>query len=116
MGYINVDYLEVGMVVASDILNSRFQLLMPAETILDQHQIDALRHWGVKEIDVKGKDRKAILAQLAAEFDPEILSAAEKALKPTFAYTGQGHPFLQELFAQCVLRKASQLRSKKDTN
>ena len=104
MGMLPMDRLEVGMVLANDVMDRNGRLLLGAGAELTQKHLTIFRTWGVIEADIAGIDY-AEDEPLPAEVDPAALAAAEEALLPLFSHAGVDHPALRELLRLAALRK-----------
>lgn len=105
MGLVALDNLEIGMVLASDVLDRNGRMLLGAGAELNQKHLTIFRTWGVAEADIAGIDYVDNELPLPAEIDPVALVAAEEALLPHFRHSGTEHPALRELLRLAAIRK-----------
>ena len=105
MGLVALDNIEVGMVLASDVLDRNGRMLLGAGAELNQKHLTIFRTWGVVEADIAGIDFADNESPLPAEIDPGALAAAEEALLPHFQHSGTEHPVLRELLRLAAIRK-----------
>jgi len=105
MGMLPIDNLEIGMVLASDVLDRTGRMLLGAGAELTQKHLTIFRTWGVVEADIAGIDYVNDEPPLPAEVDPAALEAAEEALQPLFAHAGVEHPALRELLRLAAIRR-----------
>ncbi len=105
MGMLPIDNLEVGMVLANDVMDRTGRLLLGAGAELTQKHLTIFRTWGVVEADIAGLDYAEDESPLPAEVDPAALAAAEEALLPLFSHAGVEHPALRELLRLAAIRK-----------
>ena len=59
MGYIFTKNLRPGMVTASDVFNYNDQLIIPANTVLDDNLISRMDYYSIQRINVKDSVEKA---------------------------------------------------------
>jgi len=105
MGLVALDNLEIGMVLAADVLDRNGRMLLGAGAELNQKHLGIFRTWGVAEADIAGIDYVNTETPLPAEIDPAALAAAEESLLPHFKHSGTGHPALRELLRLAAIRK-----------
>ena len=105
MGLVALDNLEIGMVLARDVLDRNGRMLLGAGAELNQKHMTIFRTWGVAEVDIAGIDYADNESPLPAEIDPQALAAAEEALLPYFKHAGTEHPALRELLKLAAIRK-----------
>jgi putative nucleotidyltransferase with HDIG domain len=108
MGRINVDHVEPGMVLASDLIHSNGRFLLGKGVILDPSRLRILKIWGVQSVEVEGSSDEMKSLQ-EDRIDPSILQSAEDWTKRRFSKSNLDHPFIQELFDICALRKAREI-------
>lgn len=105
MGLVTLDNLEIGMVLASDVLDRNGRMLLGAGAELNQKHLTIFRTWGVAEVDIAGIDFVDNASPLPADIDPAALAAAEETLLPHFRHSGTEHPALRELLRLAAIRK-----------
>ena len=105
MGLVALDNLEIGMVLASDVLDRNGRMLLGAGAELNQKHLTIFRTWGVADVDIAGIDYVDTEPPLPAEIDPAALAAAEEALLPHFRHSGTEHPALRELLRLAAIRR-----------
>lgn len=105
MGMLPIDSLEVGMVLASDVVDRTGRMLLGAGAELTSKHLTFFRTWGVVEVDIAGIDSDSDEPLLPQEVDPAALAAAEEALLPLFCHAGTAHPALRELLRLAAIRK-----------
>ncbi len=108
MGRINVDHVEPDMVLASDLIHSNGRFLLGRGVILDPLRLRILKIWGVQSVEVEGSSDE-IKSLLEDRIDPSILQTAEDWTKRRFSRSNLEHPFMQELFHICAVRKAREI-------
>lgn len=105
MGLLNIDNLEVGMVLASDVKDRNGRMLLGAGAELTQKHMTVFRTWGVIDVDIAGIDYVQEESSVPAEMDPAEVAAAEEEIRPRFFYSGTDHPALKELLTLAAVRK-----------
>lgn len=103
MSYVSVDQAASGMVLASDVLDRRGRLLIPAGRALAQKHVEALRMWGVERIDVEGD---APTKAASPDIPPAVLKQAREEVELLFRNAGEEHPFLEALKSLSTQRRA----------
>ncbi|MBI5656996.1 MAG: hypothetical protein HZC44_09385 [Geobacter sp.] len=106
MGIIQIDNLEVGMVLATDVHDQTGRLLLGEGAELTQKHLVVFRTWGVVEVDIAGIDEVDAASHLPDEITPEQLAAAEAELLPLFCNANLDYPVMRELFHLAALRRA----------
>jgi hypothetical protein len=107
MKRVPVDQLQVGMALSADVLDRSGRLLLPAQTVLTERHLRALRIWGVPELPVSTGPAEELPAEpVEPKLEPDELASLEAELKQRFRHTDLGHPFVAELFRQCLARRA----------
>lgn len=107
MGLTQIDNLEAGMILASDVHDRAGRMLLGAGTELSQKHLTIFRTWGVMEVDIVGAEDDNQSCNLPPEVTQEQLEAAMAALGPLFGNSDQEHPVMRELLRLAALRKAS---------
>ncbi|HML54635.1 MAG TPA: HDOD domain-containing protein [Solidesulfovibrio magneticus] len=85
-----VTELSPGMVLAEDVLTPGGRFLMPRGTVLDVGHLKSLLAWNLAEVRVAGEastcpDAPSVAAPDAAQGRPDVLEAAEAAVRERFA-------------------------------
>lgn len=94
------------MVLASDVLDRRGRLLIPAGKALSERHVSALRMWGVERLEIRGEHDSP---EDTLPLDPQLLSQARAEVADLFRNAGDEHPFLEKLTALAVQRRARTL-------
>lgn len=105
MGLVQIDNLEAGMILASDVKDRNGRMLLGAGAELTQKHMTVFRTWGVIEVDIAGIDYVQEESSVPAEMDPADVAAAEEELRPRFLYSGIEHPALRELMTLAAVKK-----------
>jgi hypothetical protein len=107
MDLINAEDLKEEMVVAEDVKDKNGQLLLPAGLTLTSKHLEVIKSWGIAQVAIEdGKKEEEV------PLDPAIIAKAEGELTPVFRYVDRKHPVMNELFTQCVTRRAKQLSTR----
>ncbi|KAB0672385.1 hypothetical protein F6V30_07425 [Oryzomonas sagensis] len=107
MGLTQIDNLEAGMTLASDVHDRTGRLLLGAGVELSQKHLVVLRTWGVMEVNIVGMEDDDPNSHLPAEITHEQLDAAMASLEPLFGNSDLQHPVMRELLRLAALRKAT---------
>ncbi len=105
MGLVQIDNIEVGMVLASDVKDRNGRMLLGAGAELTQKHLVVFRTWGIVEVDIAGIDYAQEESSVPAEMDPAAVAAAEEELRPRFLHSGTEHPALKELLTLAAIKK-----------
>lgn len=109
MGKLNLDQIQPGMALASDVFDRNGRILLKAGMVLSEKHLTILKQWGVTDADIVGIDREEINAQITQALDPDALAHAESVYKNLFRHTDRESAFINELYRLSVLRHVSQL-------
>ena len=107
MGLTQIDNLEVGMTLASDVHDRAGRLLLGAGAELSQKHLTIFRTWGVLEVDIVGAEDGDQNCHLPAEVTQDQVDAAMTALAPLFRNCDLEHPVMRELLRLAAVRKSS---------
>lgn len=106
MPMISVDQAAPGMVLAGPITDRRGRLLIPAGKSLTDKHMNALRMWGIAQLEIEGDEPEDATPSAV---EPALLAQAEEDLKPFFSHADLSHPFMQKFFDYCALRRARKI-------
>lgn len=96
------------MVLKSPVCDRSGRLLLPEDVELTEKHLHIFRAWGVLEAEIAGESEAEEGAlPVTEEIDPEVLAAAEAALKPLFMHNDPEHPAIKELLRLCIARRAA---------
>ncbi len=112
MGRVNIDSLEPGMVLASDLLTPEGRFLLPKGSVLQDTAIKTCKAWGVRQADIHGLDQEQLNDARLAQFDPEHLEQSRVLLTPLFRCANADHPAMAEIIRIALERTARQLTEK----
>jgi len=105
MGRLNLDEIQPGMLIASDVLDRNGRVLLKQGLQITEKHLTILKQWGVTDADIEGVSREEINAQAIEALDKDALSKAESEYEELFRHADREHPFNQELFRLSVLRR-----------
>ncbi len=108
MALIDVSQAQAGMFLASDILDLRGRVLIPAGAELKEKHVRALPAWGVTRVDVQGGEVDAPPA-----VEEWALAAAASELDRLFSLTNSAHPAIAALRGSCTQRAAVRIQAAK---
>lgn len=80
MGYVYTKNLTPGMVTAADVYNFDDQLIIPANTVLDDTLISRMAYYSIQRINIKEED--PIIAKPETEIEVETKPESETEVKP----------------------------------
>ena len=106
MALVIADQVRPGMVVATEVVDRRGRLLIPAGSELSEQHVQALRMWGVTHLEVEGDGFED---DPPVDEDPEVVAAAEAAVDSILQLNAPAHPFIAVLRKIAVKRQAEAL-------
>ncbi len=109
MGLVNIDFVEPGMVLATDLLTPEGRFLLPKDAVLEAGTIKTCKAWGVRQADVAGQDQQRLHEAKMATIDPERLERSRLILQPWIRNANMDHPAMAEIARIAVERTAQQL-------
>ncbi|MCU0561116.1 MAG: HDOD domain-containing protein [Desulfobacterales bacterium] len=107
MGSVRIKELKAGMVLADDVTDIKGRLLLPKGRPIGPDHIRIFKIWGVARVNVMGGPKECEPA--GQPIDPARLEAIRRALENRFRLTDRNHPVVQEIFAQALQARASDL-------
>jgi len=99
------------MVLVMGVKDRRGRLLIPAGNDLSERNLECLPMWGVTHIEVEGDDPGPEIERMESS-EPWAVSQAEEMVDDLFQLTDRSHPFVEELSAVCVHRRAREIQKK----
>ncbi len=109
MGRLNLDEIQLGMVIATDVLDRNGRVLLKTGMQISDKHLRILKQWGITDADIEGVSREEVNARAVENLDKEALGRAEEHHKELFRHTDREHPFVAELFRLSVLRNVNQM-------
>lgn len=106
MGRIDIAQLEPGMVLEEDCLAQSGFVLLSAGAVVTEKHIGIFRSWDVTEVAVEGVSKEGLQERETAKVDPAQREKLTKELQELFRHTDMADPVTEEIFRQCLLRKA----------
>jgi len=109
MPTVSIQDVAPGSILGSNVRDPLGRLLIAAGTALTERHLATLGKWGIFAVDIKdaGEGPKR-------EVTPERLEKARANLKDRFRYVDLDHPFMSELFRECVEREARAMSAEED--
>ncbi|TYO99262.1 HD-like signal output (HDOD) protein [Geothermobacter ehrlichii] len=108
MGFVLVDSLEEGMVLAEDLFNEKGQFILAKGAILDSRHIDALKRFGVLEADIVGTSQSELDG---GELDPSLMESARAYQRERFRLCDLEHEGIKAVFELAVEKTARHLQA-----
>jgi len=112
MGFIQINQIEPGMVLAEDLKDRKDRFLLPDGASLTTKHIKMLKMWGVIEANIEGIVAEDVQNNAIIDIDPTTIEMAEKIVRERFRYSNIDHPAIQKLFRFCTLQEAEEMQSK----
>lgn len=106
MSRLNLDEIQSGMVVASDILDRNGRILLKSGLSLSEKHLTILKQWGITDADIQGANREEVNAKALECLDQELLKKTEDEFQTVFLHADREQPVNRELFRLAVLRTA----------
>lgn len=106
MGYISVDKVKQGMVLAEDVRDSTSRLLLPQGGELQTQHIRMFKMWGIGEVHIV--DDNGNESGVGSEKDPAVLEKTASELKQLFKFNDLSHSLVKELFSFSVLHRTKE--------
>ena len=100
MAKISVDQVQAGMVLAAEVTDKRGRLLIPSGRALDEKHVQALKMWGIAQIEIEGDDPD----EGGPEITPEALEQAQAIVADRLKNLPEGHEFTTMLTETLVPR------------
>ena len=104
MPVLRLGQLHVGMELEGDVLDRNGQPLVRAGTILSEKDLRRFKMWGVTEFDIVSDDDQA--EEPLTTIDPALLERYKPEVRALFKHTNLEHPFIAQLFHECLVRYA----------
>jgi hypothetical protein len=113
MALINLDNLEPGMILATEVKDRSGRVLLSAGSEVTEKVLRIFKMWGVTEADIQGVEKADIEAKTVASLRPESLRSAELHVNTLFQLCDQDDQVIKELKRIAVIRAA---RKEEDNN
>ena len=104
MGRLNLEEIEPGMTLASDVLDRSGRVLLKSGLQVTEKHLTILKQWGITDADILGVNRDEINAKAIENFDRGLLTICEEEQRLVFSQVDMSLPFNQELFRLSVIR------------
>jgi len=103
MPALRLEQLQVGMELDGDVLDRNGQPLVRAGTVLSEKDLRRFKMWGVAEVDIVGEGGQAE-ELVSVAIDPALLEQYQPEVRRLFKHTNLEHPFIAQLFQECLIR------------
>lgn len=97
MGTVNVNDVEDGMVLLSEVSNKHGNVLLRQGDRLTEKTIMLLKSWGITEVDIKGFDEQQAEGKEKEVLSSDAIAAIEKEVKEQF-FEFTDNPFMERLY------------------
>ena len=112
MGIVNINDVEAGMVLLSEVSNKHGNVLLKPGDELAEKTIMLLKSWGITEVDIEGHDGDAVEGKEKDALSSDIMAAIDKEVKEQF-FEFTDNPFMERL---CGIVKKSKMKCAVDAN
>ena len=106
MGIINLEDIQPGMILDTDVKDHSGRLLLSAGSEITDKHLKIFRMWGIAEADIRGIEKEEVAVKTTAQIDPSLRQEAEAKGRELFRHTDLEHPFVKELFRLFTVRMA----------
>ncbi len=103
MGYIGIDQLNQGMVLADDVKDMNARLLLSKGLRIESKHIRMFKMWGIGEVDVVGDHDDE--ENTDSGNDPALIQIVADHTKQLFKFNDLSHALIKELFALSVAHR-----------
>jgi hypothetical protein len=93
---------QPGMVLAAPVTDRRGRLLIPAETALTERHVEALKMWGIPQIEVDGD---SAVETTPTDLPPEVEARVRAQVDARFGSATDESPFMTAL-KECAVHRA----------
>ena len=97
MGTVNLNDVENGMVLLSEVSNKHGNVLLRPGDKLTEKSIMLLKSWGITEIDIKGHDGHVVEGNEKEVLSADSIASIEKEVKEQF-FDFADNPFMERLY------------------
>ena len=97
MGIVNINDVEAGMVLLSEVSNKHGNVLLKPGDKLAEKTIMLLKSWGITEVDIEGHDGDAVEGKEKDALSSDIMAAIDKEVKEQF-FKFTDNPFMERLY------------------
>lgn len=104
MGRLNIDQIDAGMILATDVLDRNGRILLKEGLEITQKHLTILKQWGVTDADIAGVNQEEAHSKIADGFDQDLLHTIEAKYQEVFCHTDLTDPIIHELFRLSVNR------------
>jgi hypothetical protein len=104
MGIINLEDIQPGMILETEIQDYSGRLLLGAGSEITEKHLKIFKMWGITKADIRGIEKEEVAVRATAQIDPLLLEEAEAEGRELFRHTDLEHPCIKELFRLITLR------------
>ena len=97
MGTVNLNDVEDGMVLLSEVSNKHGNVLLKPGDKLTGKTIMLLKSWGITEVDIEGHDGDVVEGKDKDILSSDIIASIEQELKEQF-FDFTDNPFMERLY------------------
>lgn len=101
---ITPNQIEEGMLLAKDVYDINYRLLIPQGERIEKKHIRILKIWGVQEVEIVGTEE--IMPDTEALTVEDAVSEAKKAGKRIFQHVDINHPAIMEIYRLSVKHRS----------
>lgn len=106
MARINLEDVQIGMVLESDVKDRNGRVLLGAGAALTEKHLKIFKMWGVTDADIRGVAKEEVVARAVSRLDPQVVNEIEAQMRDRFRHADMSHPFNDELFRILTIRFA----------
>lgn len=114
MGNINIEDLQPGMVLSTDVKDHSGRVILSAGAEIIEKHLRIFKSWGITEADVKGIEQDDLTTVASARIDPALLAAAEAEADELFRFNRRNHPVVERLYHLFITRHVQRLLEHSD--
>jgi len=97
MGMLNINDLKPGMILAQSAVNRHGTVILGEGNELTGKHINALKTWGITEVDIKGADSDQVVKDVMEVLSNDIVESIEKELDELFPPV-QSNPVMEKIY------------------
>ena len=106
MANINLEDIQPGMILESDVKDRNGRVLLGTGISITAKHLQIFKMWGITEADIRGIRKEEVVARVVSQFDPVLLQGVEDRIRESFRRTDKTHPFIGELVRLLTIRFA----------
>ncbi len=109
MARLEIDELEPGMVLASDLKAWNGRLLLGKGVKVTPDRLQTMKTWGIVEVEIEGISEDDVDAKRKTHVDSAIIEEADKITRQRFVHADLENEVIRRLFQICVRRTAQEI-------